>query len=342
MKPIEVGSINAGPVAFVGNAGYIVSGDDNKIRRWQVNDGKEVREPMDAGFQVYSIVASRDGKWIVGGMESGRVVVWNAESREKVSKFKGHSKAVYAVDISPDARKIASGSDDRTVRVWSRSSGEELLGPWRHDYDVAAVKFSPDGRFIATAMWERDSVRVYDSHDGRLLFDSSIRVGSARNQSLAWVSDSKQLFALSRDGKVHCLDVPTGQILSAWDIHSNDNASCIALARNGIFIAASTKSSVSLWDTATHKQIGPLIHHPDVVRSMATSANDDLVISGGSKIIMRKLPDILPSSFFENAGVFRCQRNPIHHDPPQQMHVVCRMFTEGCLEETIELFRMQE
>ena len=315
MEPIEIENTNGGPVAFVGDAGYIVGGDGTKIRRWKVSDGKEVGQRMDAGTQVWSIAVSRNGKWIVGRTRSGQVGVWDANSHEKVSEFNGYAKGTCVVDISPDATRIASGWDDGTVRVWSRSTGEQLLDPFKHDYEVTAVKFSPDGQFIATAAtWYRDSVRVYDSHDGRLLFDTPIRVGSPRNQSLAWVSDSKQLFALSRDGEVHCLDVTDGRILSAWATHGHGYSSCIALASNGAFIAASTKSSVSFWDTATHKQIGSLIHYPADVWYMAISANNDLVISGGNKIILRKLPDILPSSYFGDVCVFRCQRDPIHHD----------------------------
>ena len=314
-EPIEINGRHGWiPIAFVGNGDYIVGGDGDKIRRWQVNDGKEVGQSTDVGINVYSIAVSRDGKWIVGGTGRGRVVVWDAESHEKASEFKGHDSLVRAVDMSPDTTRIASGSYDKTVRVWSHSTGERLLGPLEHDDEVAAVKFSPDGQFIATATLSRESVRIYNSRDGRLLFDSPIKVGSVINQSLAWVSDSKQLFALSRDGKIRCLDVPTGRIHSVWGIHSNDNPSCISLASNGAFIATSARSSVSFWDTATHKQIGPLVHHPDVVLYMAISANADLAISGGGKIILRKLPDILPSSYFGDVGVFRCQRDPIHHD----------------------------
>ena len=270
---------------------------------------------MHAGNYVYSIAVSRDGKWIVCVTLSGRVVVWDANSHEKVSELKVQDNRVCAVDISPDATRIASGSIDKTVRVWSRSTGEQLLGPWEHDDQVTAVKFSPDGQFIATAArWFCESVRIYDSHDGRLLFDRPIAAGSPCNQSLAWVSDSKQLFALSLGGEIHCVDVTNGRILSAWAIHSNDIARCIALGSNDAFIAASAGSSVSFWDTATRKQIGPLIHYPDDVFYMAISANNDLVLSGGDKIILRKLSDILPSSYFDDVGTFRCQRDAIHHD----------------------------
>ena len=311
MKPIEIGS-TFGSVAFVGDAGYIVGGDGSKIRRWRVNDGTEIGQPMAAGNVVRSIAASRDCKWFVGGTGMSQVAVWNAESGEKVIKFEGHNKPVLAVDISPDATRIASGSDDGNIRVWSRATGEQLLGPFKHDFSVVAVKFSPDGQFVATATWERNSVRVYDSHDGRLLFDSPIRVGWSCNQSLAWASDSKQLFALSRDGKVHSLDATDGRILSAWVIHSNSNPRCIALGSNGAFIAASADSSVSFWDTTTHKQIGRRVRCPDVIQFIAISTNDDLAIGAGKKIILRKLPSNLPSSYFDNVCVFRSQRDSIY------------------------------
>ncbi|KAH0834682.1 hypothetical protein J3R83DRAFT_10207, partial [Lanmaoa asiatica] len=67
-----------------------------------------------------------------------------------------------------------------------------------HEYWVAAVKFSSDGHLIATATWHRKPVRIRDSQNGRVLVDVPIEVNSTVNQSLAWTSDSKQIFASSR------------------------------------------------------------------------------------------------------------------------------------------------
>ena len=164
-------------------------------------------------------------------------------------------------------------------------------------------KISPDGRRIATAT-TLDPVRIYDSSHGRLLADAPVQVGSLFNQSLAWAGLGKELFALSEDGSIHCIDVATGTILSKWAIHDNPDPKCIALASDGAFIAASGGDSVSFWDMATHKQIGPLIHHPDTVWYMAISANHNLAMSGGKKIILRKLTQILPSSYFDHVCVF--------------------------------------
>jgi len=202
-------------VAALVDGKHIVSGGkQGKIRYWRIEDNKEVGTPMHAGSSVANIAVSQDGKWIVSGTGDGRVMVWNSESHSKVTEFRAHDDGVVAVDISPDATKIVTVSEDFTACVWSLSTGERLLGPWpKLDRSVVAARFSPDGRLIATAT-DVDSVRVYDSLDGSLLVKFPVNVHSTLDHSLAWASDSKQLFVLSRGGDIHRVDVSTGTTLS--------------------------------------------------------------------------------------------------------------------------------
>ncbi|KAI9456181.1 WD40-repeat-containing domain protein [Boletus coccyginus] len=282
-------------VAVLVDGKHVVSGgEEGKIRRWRIEDGGEVGTPMDAGSAVFNIAVTRDGKRIVSVTRACSVMVWNAGTRSKATEFKAHGEWVRAVDISPDSTKIATGSDDFTACVWSLSTGEKLLR-LKHDNYVVATKFSPDGRLFATATFIHNSVRVYDSRNGSLLVDFPVTVNSAGNQSLVWASDSKQLFVLSHDGYIHHIDVSAKTTLSKWLIHGTNNPACIALASNGTFIAASENSSVSLWDTTTHEQIGAVIEYTHTICSMAISSNYDLVTSGDKKITFRALCDTLPS-----------------------------------------------
>ena len=288
-------------VALLADEKHVVSGGgEEKIQRWRMEDGRKVGTPMDAGSRVFHITVSRDEKWIVSGTDNGQVAVWNAENHSKVTEWKAHNDRVRAVDVSPDGTRIASGSADRTLCVWSLSTGERLLGPFKHDWWVVAVKFSPNGRLIATAAW--DNVRVYDSQNGGLV-KFSIRVNTTLGKSLAWASDSKQLFALSHDRIIHCLDVSTGTTLSKWAIHSSENPRCIALASNGTFIAVAGNSSISFWDTATHDQIGSVIKYTHDIWCMALSANYDLVIGGDEWITLQGLYGVLPHHYLHNVCV---------------------------------------
>lgn len=270
-------------------------GKEGTIRCWRMEDGKEEGTLMDAGSPIGSIAVSQDGKWIVGGTMSGLVMVWNTESRKKVVEFKPHRDWVRAVDVSPDGRRIATGSYDSTACIWSLSTGQRLIRPLKHDAAVVAVKFSgSNGSFVATATLGCFSIRIYDSEKGQLIADVPIKVNSSLNQSLAWVSDSKELFALSHDGTINCLDVSSGITRSHWRIHSNDLPTCIVPASDGTFIVASANSWVSFWDTTTHQQIG-LIQDKEFVNSMTISPNHCLATAGGKKITLRSICDILPS-----------------------------------------------
>ena len=261
--------------------------------------------PKDAGNPVFNIAVSQDKKRVVSGTGSGRVAVWTVESYSlvKVIQLKAHDDCVQSVDVSPDGTKIATGSRDKTLCVWSLSTGRHLLGPLNHNAHVVAVKFSPNGRLIATATWNHD-VRVRDSQNGRLLVEFPIKVYSFLNQSLAWASDNKQLFVLSRDSNIHCLDVSTGTTLSQWPINSSNDAQCIALGSNGTFIVASTPSSVSFWDTTTHKQIKCVVPHTPSIIAMAISSNYDIVTAGANKITVCSLRDVLPSPYCDDVSAF--------------------------------------
>ena len=297
-------------VSFLVDGKRIVGGGRRgKIRCWRVEDGREVGTPMDAGSAVCSVAVSRDGKWVVSGTESGWVTVWNAESHSKATRFKGHRNAVRAVDVSPDGTQIATGSEDKTVCVWSLSTGKRLLDLSQHADSVVAVRFSPDGRLIVIAT-RVTSIRIYDSQNGRLIVVSPIKVNSASNQSFAWASDNKQLFVSSRDSIIHCFDVFNGRTLCQWptDCRGNASAQCIALASNGTFIATSTLSSLSFWDTTTHEKINCVINHAPLITTMALSSNNDLVTAGGNEITIHDLHNVLPSSYCDDVSAFASER----------------------------------
>ena len=311
VKPVEIKTedwINA--VAFLAGGEYFVSGDDiGHIRRWRVEDEMQVGITMDADDIVCSIAVPQDGKWIVTGTFCGQVMVWDAETHEKVKEFREYDEDTYvcSVDVSPDGSKIATGADDETARIWSLGTGEQLLGPFKHDDNVAAVKFSPDGHLLATATswWPEPCIRIYDSRRNvnHLLADFRVPVIEENNHGfLAWSSDSRQLFALCDDNNIHCLDVYTGRRLSKWSIHSKYSPKCISVASNGTFIAACADSSVSFWDTTTHQQIGSVIHHRAPADSIAISEAYQLVIGGCAKITLWNLRDILPSPYCDNVS----------------------------------------
>ena len=296
-------------VALLADGQHFVSGDKNgKIRRWRMEDGKGVGAPMDAESPICCLATSQDGKWIATGTEGGRVSVRDAESREELRRF-AKEKGFNSVDISSNGTKIAMARDDKNVDVYSLPDGKWLCG-WK-GWDYRTVKLSPDGLLLACVAENEESsfLCIYDTRpDGKYLGSSQIST-----RSVAWTSDSKQLFVLSSNGNIHLIEASGGKTLSRWSIHSNDNPTCISLSSNGAFIAASANSSVSFWDISTHEQIGSVIDHPHSVNSMAISANNELVFTGNSTILLWDLRNVLSVPYIQQVcGSSLGQLRPLH------------------------------
>ncbi|KAI5993767.1 hypothetical protein F5J12DRAFT_962910 [Pisolithus orientalis] len=252
---------------------------------------------MQASSDVYSIVVSQDGRWIVSGEIGQKAIIWNAATHEKVLEITEHEHCVFAVDISCDCSKIAT-VDAHTAKIFSITSGKRLLPPLPHDW-VLGVKFSPDGSRLATASYDH-GIRVYSADNGDILFDSGLEgsTGSlSATQPLVWSSDSQQLFVAGR-GKITCFDLSKSSS-AKWSIHPNQS-DMVSIVSNGRFIACSAGSSVSLWDCVSHKQISGIISHAVDINCVALSPSGEYLVCvfDGVKITIHNLGDVLPTEYF--------------------------------------------
>ncbi|KIK12437.1 hypothetical protein PISMIDRAFT_120897, partial [Pisolithus microcarpus 441] len=294
-------------VAFVDESQFVAGYANGHIRRWNIEDGQQLGPTMKGNGSVFSIAVSQDGRWIVSGDCGGKATVWNALTNEKVRDAE-YGNYVYAVDISNDCTKVVAASYGTTdnVRLSGISSGTQLLPPLSHSR-VRGVKFSPDGSRFAAAS-DDCGARVYNTHDGQVLFDSGTRCSAQTSWTrcsaqtswivtpLVWSADGQQLFVASKGG-ITSFSISDSSS-SEWPIH--ENQSSLFIASNGIFISCSAGSSVSLWDCMSHVRIGSTITHTAELWCIALSPSGRYLACGfGDGIITgHDLRDVLPSKYF--------------------------------------------
>ena len=287
LSEIDVGSGEMRGLAFSANGEYLVGGDEEMVRVWRMEDGRKMAR-MIAPF-VNCVALSEDGRWIAAGTAWGEVKVWDAKTYEIFTHF-GEDGDINGVDFSPDSTRLLVASRNCRASVWDVATRKRVVGPLRHERAVRAAKFSPQGDRIATATHE--SVRVYDSNDGRLLVDipTALTVTPWYNTSLLW--SKAHLFIVS-ESKIKHIEASTGSSVSEWPVPESNEFSCIALPRHREFIAYATNCTVTFWDTLTHTQLG-LIQHPQDILSIALSPDDRFIAIGGEdgKITMRCLSRI--------------------------------------------------
>ena len=282
LTKINSGS-NIRAVAFAADGGYLVSSGEGGVRVWRVEDGKQMAT-MEAK-NVWCLAVSRDGRWIAVGTWDG-VFVWGAKTYETIFSHREDLNGINGVDFPPDSTRLVSVSDNSTATIWDIATRKRVQ-TLQHDGSVVAAKYSPQGDRIATAT--ENSVRVWDSNNGRSLKHIPVTVIPWYNTGLLW--SNNHLFVLS-DRKIKQFEASTGSAISEWPVPESSLYSCIALPKHVEFIACSTKRTVIFWDTATHTQLGLIQHSQD--SSFALSPDGRFLAIGGEdgKITINSLSRI--------------------------------------------------
>jgi WD40 repeat protein len=219
-------------------------------------DGRLIRrlETPDAG-PVGSADFSPDGRAMLAGHLSGRLVVWDPQAGIAIRQFRAHSHSLTCAIFSPDGRYIATagaesakGSDaDDRVHLWDASDGRLIRRMVGHQGVICSLAFSPDGRQLFTG--GRDQmIRVWDVEAGTLQYAWSAHSGDV--QSLAPSSDGKRLFSGSDDHTVKIWDLATTQEVQMWNPDALQILG-VALSPDGSRLAAACPDAnrLLIWDS---------------------------------------------------------------------------------------------
>jgi predicted nucleic acid-binding Zn-ribbon protein len=190
---------------------------------------------------------SRDGKLLIAGggrpAASGKVVVWDIATGERVVEVGNELDVVLAADISPDHKQIALGGPQRIVRVYSTETGELLYERAKHTEWVLAVEFSPDGVLLATAD-RNGGLCVWEAHSGNEYL--VLNGHTAAITGLSWRSDSNLLASCSEDATVRLWELENGTQLKNW----SGQAALMSLefTRDARIVTSGRDQITRLWD----------------------------------------------------------------------------------------------
>lgn len=136
---------------------------DKKLKLWDSETGKLLREFEGHAHNVLSVAFSPDGKRVASASADNTVLVWDVERGDKLVRLTGHTKPVFSVKFSPDGKRIVSGSWDETVRLWDAEYGIELLTLEKMQGPVLCVTIAHDGKKIAAGVSLRNSQEIADA-----------------------------------------------------------------------------------------------------------------------------------------------------------------------------------
>ena len=240
---------------------------------------------------------SRDGRLLLAGggrpAASGKVVVWDITTGERVFEVGKELDVVLAADISADHKRIALAGPQRVVKIYSTETGQMLHEMAKHTDWVLAVEFSPDGVLLATAdrngglcVWEADTGHEYLTLAGH----------TGAVNAVSWRGDSNILASASEDATLRLWEMENGTAVKNW----NAKTPLLGLdfTRDGRLVTSGRDQVTRIWDQdgkqlAETKPIGELavsVGYSDESRRAITAS-----LAGAVQVYPDDKPDALGS-----------------------------------------------
>ena len=135
--------VNAVAVAPDGKRAISAS-DDNTLKIWDTETGKEVRTLTGHTDSVKAVDIAPDGKRAISASGDNTLKIWDTETGTEVRTLTGHTSWVYAVDLAPDGLTAISASRDNTLKIWDLLSGKEVAS-FSGDAEFKCCAIAPDG-----------------------------------------------------------------------------------------------------------------------------------------------------------------------------------------------------
>jgi WD40 repeat protein len=240
-----------------GSSARFVAPDENRVRVWEVQTGKELSKLEGHAGAVLAVAFSPDGQQIASGSSDKTIGLWDWRQKKEIRRFDGHTEPVTSVAFSQDGKRLFSAGDYGSIRVWDTQKGKELQS------------FKPDSRkrdpypIFGPALVSQRGIALYDSSRNLVIFDTKkaqiLHVMSVQRDvrgRIAMTPDAR--YALSTGyGNMTCKlwDVENGTEIRSFQA-PRETALAIAMAPDGKrAVSNHVDGTVCLWDLEKGEKI---------------------------------------------------------------------------------------
>ena len=203
--------------------------------------------PFEEGV-AHSLRFSRNGQLLLagGGRDgaSGKTVLFNVLTGERITTVGDELESVLASDISSDHSMVAMGGPNKLVKILSTTDGSPIAEMKKHTDWVTALEFSPDGKFLASGD-RNGGLHVWEADTGNEAF--TLKAHSKSITGVSWRADSQILSSASEDGSIRLWELTEGKQIKSWTAHGA-GVTGVEFHRDGIISSCGRDKVAKTWD----------------------------------------------------------------------------------------------
>jgi WD40 repeat protein len=246
------------------------TGNDNTVRLWNTETGKQLHEisteiMANGKHGPRQLVFSGDNKSLMAVSPTGVAAWWKVSTGEEAHRFDAKAGPGGIAALTWDGARCATADNAGHIQLLDNATGKDVSPGVGHHRAVEAIAISPDGKLLATGSLDK-TIIIWDRKSGRQLH--RLEGHEAAVGFVGFSGDGKTLVSAATDlnGKdrdVWLWDVETGKQLERLSGQGGPILS-MAMSPDGKLVACSyffspkgscTDSAVILWDIAQRKEL---------------------------------------------------------------------------------------
>lgn len=285
-------------VAFSPDGKFAISGSlDKTAILWDLTTYKKIKVFEGHTRFIMSVALSPDGKLALTGSQDAAAIIWDIETGKPLHKLNEHQFSVLSVAFSPNSEWAITSGGNGSALVWNIETGRikyKLLGhELFEDYGgdgkklqnapISALNISTDSKMVATGS-RNGSVKTWnlDPKTPLYQFDSV--------PNAVFLNGENRLLYGEQFGQLKLLDIETGKKEASFKFYSYRELMKISPNNKKLFYGN------TLYHLTTGKEIHTFFEHSLGVQSLAFSADNKRLLTGGIEGIV-KLWDIEDNNF---------------------------------------------
>ncbi len=232
------------------NNDYFIVTTGTRVQIFSIRSRKLIKTITRFTDIAHSGEIRRDGRVMVAGDDTGKIQVFDVNSRAILKTWEEHKQPVWTTKFSPaDSTTLMSASDDRTVRLWdlpSQASTTTFLG---HSDYVRCGSFMPGmmSKMILSGSYD-ETVRLWDP---RVPTRAAMIFKHAAPVEAVLPMPSGTTVLASADNQISVLDLVAGKPITLLKNHQKTVTSLCLASNNTRLVSGGLDGHVKVFETAS-------------------------------------------------------------------------------------------
>jgi WD40 repeat protein len=188
-------------LAFIEGKDMLVSmGSDKSLILWNLLTGSS-KTIVTHSSRIRVITISKDGKYVFGGTDDGKLMRWTISSGESKLIFDNRNTSILTMALNRNGSRIALGDKSGNIIILDANAGRVISRRNGHSSRrVEDISYSPDNTQLATSSMD-GTIKIWNARD---LSETPIVITAHEEWvfALAFSPDGRSIVSSSENGVI--------------------------------------------------------------------------------------------------------------------------------------------